>query len=1283
MCELFVGNPVNVATGNKYEEAIDITVSISGVPFEFRRSYNSQSTYDGPLGYGWSHTYNIWLEEIEVEDDPMRRVVIRDWDGRGLYFTEIMSEAGSDETPFFGESGVKDRLAQITATGEYLLRRKTGGLTYRFDPEGRLTEIADLNGNQLILSYDRGRLIEVLSNFGRALTFGYRADGLIDSVKDPNGESVYYHYDQGDLTRVTYPDDNSLGYAYSDHNLTNKYDTDSGLIGHWEYDDNHRVTVYYRHEKDGAEQGRIDLGYTFLKTEVIHPSHVTTYGIQVIDGIHVVREIEGCSSCPSVNVRYDYGPRLDLFGLTSIDDEKQVTTAYVYDDPKVPWEQVGLITEKTEAVGWDTERKTRYSYSFDEVEPLLVRKRVEVLESVVSPGDEKTTTWVYDGAGQLITREETGYTLVNGVPTLETHKTEYHYTDCGQLDWIDGPRTDVSDITVFEHYENTEEAGNNRGELKAIINALGQRTEFSDYDANGNVGTITDPNGVVTTHTYDRRNRIQTITNQETGGLTEYLYDTHGNIDAIVLPAGNLIDYGYDPSDRLIEIKDSLGNRIVYTPDTEGNIELEEIFDPHGVLQKTVSMVHDGYNRLESVHHPDGSARHHDYDGKGNLTSVTDENDRLTEYRYDELDRLRQVIEYPGEGPVITEYTYDGHDNLVKVIDARGNTTESLYDDFARLTNTISPDTGKTVYRYDETGNLIEKTDARGTVVSYRYDPLNRLTRVDFPKNRDVMYTYDDPLVSYGVGRLTGILDASGTTVFSYDPLGNITREDKRLRHTIFTTEYRYDQGGNLTGLTYPTGRVVDYTFDRARRISEVTTTRKNRIQTVAQNISYLPFGPVSGLFYGNGLSLRESYDFRYRLGNLEVGEILDLGYDRDGVGNIETITDYLDPQRTQTFRYDDLDRLTGAQGIYGTISYTYDPVGNRKTRVLDGETETYLYGEGTNRLESVTSEHETGLRYDKNGNIRSIGPLRLHYNQNNRLIATRIDKATVGRYTHNALGQRTTKRSREGRIFYHYDLEGHLLAETTKKGVRLVEYLWLGDRLVAVSPRYSSLLFAHTDHLGTPTRLTDRNGLVVWREDHRPFGETTVDQDPDGDAKQVVLNLRLPGQYFDKETGLHYNYFRDYHPGIGRYVEPDPLGFEGGSNLYSYGLGNPINYIDPEGKLVLLLFAPAAYSATAALIDLAIIGCVGWTTHQAILSIERHKTVDCETEKKKLTVGNRPEEIKYGGPWPPKKIHPEPDDECARLASAIRSPSFKNLPWYERYLAYLMFYIGCGASSL
>ena len=110
---------------------------------------------------------------------------------------------------------------------------------------------------------------------------------------------------------------------------------------------------------------------------------------------------------------------------------------------------------------------------------------------------------------------------------------------------------------------------------------------------------------------------------------------------------------------------------------------------------------------------------------------------------------------------------------------------------------------------------------------------------------------------------------------------------------------------------------------------------------------------------------------------------------------------------------------------------------------------------------------------------------------------------------------------------------------------------------------------YFHNDHLGTPQALSDAAGRVVWKAEYEPFGKAVVDEDPDGDGQIVTNNLRFPGQYYDAETGLHYNYHRDYDPATGRFLQPDPIGLMGGMNPYRYAAANPISFTDPEGLLL------------------------------------------------------------------------------------------------------------------
>jgi RHS repeat-associated protein len=126
-----------------------------------------------------------------------------------------------------------------------------------------------------------------------------------------------------------------------------------------------------------------------------------------------------------------------------------------------------------------------------------------------------------------------------------------------------------------------------------------------------------------------------------------------------------------------------------------------------------------------------------------------------------------------------------------------------------------------------------------------------------------------------------------------------------------------------------------------------------------------------------------------------------------------------------------------------------------------------------------------------------------------------------------------------------------------------LAEYVYLGDQLLAMIRPGESVYYFHNDHLGTPQVLTNDSQAVSWKAVYTPFGEAVP-------SIQTVENpFRFPGQYYDAETGLHYNYFRYYNPPIGRYLTPDPIGLEGGINLWPYAAGNPVRFADPKGLLI------------------------------------------------------------------------------------------------------------------
>ena len=170
-------------------------------------------------------------------------------------------------------------------------------------------------------------------------------------------------------------------------------------------------------------------------------------------------------------------------------------------------------------------------------------------------------------------------------------------------------------------------------------------------------------------------------------------------------------------------------------------------------------------------------------------------------------------------------------------------------------------------------------------------------------------------------------------------------------------------------------------------------------------------------------------------------------------------------------------------------------------------------------------------------------------------------DNTVVAVYAYDSQNRRISKTVGEQTIHYHYDLNNHLIAESLADGTPLREYLYLDNEPLAMREYQTNpdLYYFINDHLGTPQHLVTTTGTVVWQAAYLPYGEVQVQ------VNTITNNLRFPGQYFDVETGLHYNWNRYYDPVTGRYISADPIGLEGGLNLYAYVSGNPVNAIDPE----------------------------------------------------------------------------------------------------------------------
>ncbi|QDE39877.1 RHS repeat-associated core domain-containing protein [Luteibacter pinisoli] len=267
----------------------------------------------------------------------------------------------------------------------------------------------------------------------------------------------------------------------------------------------------------------------------------------------------------------------------------------------------------------------------------------------------------------------------------------------------------------------------------------------------------------------------------------------------------------------------------------------------------------------------------------------------------------------------------------------------------------------------------------------------------------------------------------------------------------------------------------------------------------------------------------------------------------------------------------DPLYRLTGIKAGSGTIieAYTYNRTGDRLTKTAPGLlTGTYTYATGTHHLTNVgTTTRVVDARGNTTSDVLASGTFGYGYNQRNRMTVVLQNGTTVGMYVLNALGQRIQKTAGGVTTSFDYTEDSQLIGEAS--GTTTRDYVWLGGIPVAIvdgSGTTSTLSYVVADGLGTPRAVVDASGTTKWQWAYasNPFGENAPTS-----SSGYVLNLRYAGQYFDQESGLVHNGFRDYEAATGRYLQSDPIGLAGGASTFGYVTGRPLTSQDPSGLAV------------------------------------------------------------------------------------------------------------------
>ncbi|MET8979204.1 putative T7SS-secreted protein [Streptomyces sp. NPDC004539] len=721
--------------------------------------------------------------------------------------------------------------------------------------------------------------------------------------------------------------------------------------------------------------------------------------------------------------------------------------------------------------------------------------------------------------------------------------------------------TDPLDHTTSFTYDE-------RGNLTSIVRPDGRETK-AEYDDLGLLVKFTAPDGTTTRQTYDTRGNRTSVT-PPAGRTTHFTHDEAGHLTTITDPDGNTTTIVADRAGLPLRVTDPLGATTRYLRDAHGRPTT--ITDPTGAPTHLEWTTEGHLTRRTAA---DGTTESWTYDGEGNCTTHTDQLGGVSRFEHTHFDLLTART---GPDGVRYEFDHDSELRLTKVTNPQGLTWTYTYDAAGNLTTETDFDDRVLTYAYDLAGRLVSRTNTLGETTTFERDHLNRPTRKD-SAGQVTTYAYD---LTDSLALATG---PDGTILsILRDRFGRVRSETVGDR----TVTYTYDDLGRRTGRTTPTGAVTTWSYDAAGRRTDMRASGRDI------DFTYDEAGRELARHIGESVTLSHTFD---QLGRLTAQSVTDRAgrsvqhraYTYRADGNLTGIDDQLIGLRR--FDLDATGRVTAVHAADWTETYAYDAAGNQTqadwpaTHPGHEATGPRAYtGTRITRAGQVRYEHDALGRVtlrQKTRLSRKPDTWRYAWDPEDRLTSVTTPDGTRWRYTYDPLGRRTSKLrlADDGetvveRVDFTWD--GTTLCEQTTTSPDLpnpVTVTWDHRGLYPISQteritaaeapqnEIDSRFFAIvTDLVGTPTELVDEQGEIAWRTRSTLWGSTAWTSN-----STTYTPLRFPGQYYDSETGLHYNFFRHYDPEAARYLTSDPLGLAPAYNPSTY-VHNPHNWCDSLG---------------------------------------------------------------------------------------------------------------------
>jgi len=798
-------------------------------------------------------------------------------------------------------------------------------------------------------------------------------------------------------------------------------------------------------------------------------------------------------------------------------------------------------------------------------------------ETIEENPEGNQTTYLFDDRGRAIgqidalgNRYTQRYDGQDHVIESVTPEADFGFFTLGKLFFYDNENNliEVEDET-FETRANVYDA---QHRLIASGDFRGNSVEYT-YNPQHQVLTIEDAKGVIIqTNTYNNDGELETVTDAGSN-TTTYSYDSFGNVNRIDYPDTTFETFVYNARGDLTSHTDRRNHTTSYT------------YNQRRLLLVTTF--------------PDTSTTINTYDSCGNLATRTDNNGNTTAFTYSATKKLLTTTGPTfSAGTPITSSTYDDRDWLAISYDALGNPTSFVYDDAGRVlqiadpltrttlntydqngrqVSTANPENEQTMqtynlrgdfltmtdalsqvslYDYDENGNRTQIENRRNQTYSFTHDPNNRLTSTTTPlnytssqtwNNRGLLETIQEPsgqtttLTYDSMGRVATQVDPLGTITYGYDNSGNLTSivegttsisksYDNRDRIQSYTDAhgedigYEYDANGNLTKLIYPGAKEVVYSYDSGNRLQSVTDWN-SRVTSYSYDLK----GRLIGISRPNGTTRSIQYDAADQITSVE---------ERKSDGAMLTYFE---------FGYDDAGRVTSE--FVGPLPKPYTP-----------QTYTATY-DNDNRLNSLNGNP---VFHDNDGNM-TVGPLlddtlrTYSYNARNQL--TSVNGTT---YVYDAEGNRISQTTSSGTTSYTVDPNRGLskvLIRTKPDGSKTYYVYGLG-LLYEVDDAENTATY-HYDRRGSTRFLTADDGTTITDQiEYSPFGLVTYRMGNTDTPFQYIGGYGVPTD----SNGLIHMRARYYNPYLRRFLNADPIGFQGGMNWYTYSNNAPAMFTDPTG---------------------------------------------------------------------------------------------------------------------